>query len=356
MRALTVTPGRAGSAALSEVPEPAVSEGSVLVQAHAIGVCGTDREILSGAYGEAPAGQTRLILGHESLGRVLEAPPGSGLCEGDLVAGIVRRPDPVPCPSCAVGEWDMCSNGRYTERGIKGLHGFASERYRLEPDFAVKVAPELGDLGVLVEPASVVAKAWDHIERIGRRARFEPQRVLVTGAGPIGLLAALLGTQRGLSVHVLDRVEAGPKPALVRDLGAIYHAGRVEEVCREADIVLECTGAAPVIFAAMGSARPNGIICLTGVSSGGTRVPVDIGALNRELVLENNVVLGSVNANRAHYAAAAAALCRADRSWLERLVTRRVPLERWRDALTPQPMDVKTVIAFPRATGAAERP
>jgi threonine dehydrogenase-like Zn-dependent dehydrogenase len=193
----------------------------------------------------------------------------------------------------------------------------------------------------------VVAKAWDHIERIGRRARFEPERVLVTGAGPIGLLAALLGIQRGLRVHVLDQVTTGPKPSLVRDLGATYHVGRVEDVCPEADIVLECTGAAPVIFAAIGSARPNGIICLTGVSSGGTSIPIDVGALNRELVLENNVILGSVNANRAHYEAAEAALCRADRTWLERLITRRVPVDRWPEALARQASDVKTIIVFP---------
>jgi threonine dehydrogenase-like Zn-dependent dehydrogenase len=193
----------------------------------------------------------------------------------------------------------------------------------------------------------VVAKAWDHIERIGCRARFEPERVLVTGAGTIGLLAALLGVQRGLDVHVLDRVEDGPKPSLVRGLGAVYHVGSVEDLCREADIVLECTGATAVIFGAMESTKPNGIVCLTGVSSGGSTVPIDVGALNREIVLENNVVFGSVNANRGHYEQAAAALHKADRAWLERLITRRVPLHRWREALCRQPSDVKTIIVFP---------
>ena len=110
------------------------------------------------------------MIGHESLGRVLEAPTGSGFTVGDLAVGFVRRPDPVPCPSCAIGEWDMCHNGRYTERGINGRHGYGSERYRIHPRFAVRVDPALGDLGVLVEPASVVAKAWDHIERIGGRS------------------------------------------------------------------------------------------------------------------------------------------------------------------------------------------
>jgi glucose 1-dehydrogenase len=333
------------------LPEPPAAEGDILVRAHAVGVCGTDREILAGHYGEAPVGQTHLVLGHESVGRVLAAPEGSQLRERDWVVGIVRHPDPVPCSSCAVGEWDMCRNGRYTERGIKGIHGFGSERYRLAPGFAVKVPAPLGELGVLVEPTSVVAKAWEHIERIGQRARFQPERVLVTGAGPIGLLAALLGIQRGLQVHVLDRVEEGPKPSLVRDLGAVYHVGQVEDICRQSDIVLECTGAAPVVLAAIASARSNGIICLTGISSGGAAVPVDVGALNRDLVLENNVVFGSVNGNRRHFEQAVAALAKADRAWLERLITRRVPLDRWQEALAGQPSDVKTIIEFPADPG-----
>lgn len=204
MRAITVIPNERGTARLDEVPEPSGSDGSVLVETLAVGVCGTDLEIVGGTYGWAPPGSQRLILGHESLGQVVDAPPGSDFKRGDRVVGIVRRPDPVPCSNCAVDEWDMCRNGRYTERGIKERHGFASERYRIEPEYLVKVAASLGLSGVLLEPTSVVAKAWEHIERIGARARWTPTRVLVTGAGPIGLLAAMLGVQRGLDVHVLD--------------------------------------------------------------------------------------------------------------------------------------------------------
>ena len=172
MRALTISPDTAGSARVEEMPEPSVDYGSVLVETLAVGVCGTDREISCGHEGVAPPGCERLILGHESLGKVLDAPPECGFTPGDRVVGIVRRPDPVPCPNCAVGEWDMCRNGLYTERGIKGLHGFASERFRIEPEFAVKVAASLDHVGVLIEPMSVVAKAWEHIERIAARARW----------------------------------------------------------------------------------------------------------------------------------------------------------------------------------------
>ena len=141
MKAITVEPKKPGSARLEEIPEPDLREGSVLVEAIAVGVCGTDVEIVEGKYGWAPSGQTRLVLGHESLGRVVDPGPTGGLKKGDLVAGIVRRPDPVPCPNCAVGEWDMCRNGQYTERGIKQIHGFMSERWRIEPEYVVKVDP-----------------------------------------------------------------------------------------------------------------------------------------------------------------------------------------------------------------------
>jgi threonine dehydrogenase-like Zn-dependent dehydrogenase len=344
MQAITVLPGKAGSAELTEVDEPPASDGPVLVEALALGVCGTDREIVGGEYGAAPPGQDRLVLGHESLGRVLEAPPDAGVAPGDLVAGIVRRPDPVPCANCAAGEWDMCRNGRYAERGIKELHGFGSQRYRLEPEFTVRLDPALGHLGVLVEPASVVAKAWEHVERIGRRARWEPRRALVTGAGPIGLLAALLAVQRGLDVHVLDQVTEGPKPRLVADLGASYHAGPPGEACTDADVVVECTGVGSLVFDVIRCNAPGGIVCLTGISSGGREVAVDAADVNRRMVLENDVVFGSVNANRRHYDAAAAALATADRSWLERLVSRRVPLDRWSEALERRPDDVKVTI------------
>ena len=147
MKAITVEPHTPGSACLDDVPELDVRDGSVLVEAVAVGVCGTDVEIVEGKYGWAPPGKDRLVLGHESLGRVLDPGPAAGLAKGDLVVGIVRRPDPVPCPSCAVGEWDMCRNGKYTERGIKQIDGYMSERWRIEPEYAVKVDRSLGLLG-----------------------------------------------------------------------------------------------------------------------------------------------------------------------------------------------------------------
>jgi threonine dehydrogenase-like Zn-dependent dehydrogenase len=195
----------------------------------------------------------------------------------------------------------MCRNGRYRERGITGLPGYASEQWCVEADYAVRLDPALADVGVLLEPTSVVAKAWEQIERIGGRSWFDPEVVLVTGAGPIGLLAALLGVQRGLEVHVLDRGADGREP---------------------------------------------GVTCLTGVSPVGRRIEWDAGALNRSVVLQNDAVFGSVNATLRHYRAAADALARADQDWLPRLITRRVPLSAGVDALDRDLDGVKTVVTL----------
>ncbi len=348
MRAITVVPNVADSARLDDVPDPAVSDGAVLVRTLVLGVCGTDREIVSGAYGWAPPGEKRLVIGHESLGRVVEAPPGCGVAAGDLIAGIVRRPDPVPCPACAAGEWDMCRNGRYTERGIKQRHGFGADFFRVEPDFLVKLDPTLGANGVLVEPTSIVAKAWDQTERIGRRSRaWQPKTLLVTGAGPIGLLAAMIGAQRGLDVHVLDHRESQEKKVLVRDLGGTFHLGTLDQFEDfKPDIIMECTGAPVVVRDALGRTAPGGIVCLVGVSAPGHTLSVDMGEINRTMVLDNDTVFGSVNANRAHYDSAVQALQRARPDWLSRLITRRVPAEQWTEALDQQPDDIKVVVDF----------
>jgi threonine dehydrogenase-like Zn-dependent dehydrogenase len=345
MRAITVVPGEPGSAELTDVPEPSPAAGELLVEVVRLGVCGTDREIVDGIHGEAPEGRDRLILGHELLGRVREG--DGGFERGDLVAGIVRRPDPEPCPCCARGEWDMCRNGRYTERGIKARDGYGSELVALETDFAIRVDPELGQLGVLTEPASVLAKAWEQIDRISQRACQAHARALVTGAGPIGLLAALMAVQHGFEVHVLDRAEAGIKPELVRDLGASYHTGSIEELCEESepDIIVECTGVAQLVIDAMRFTAPGAVVCLTGVAPSRS-LSIDVGAINNEIVLENDVVFGSVNANHRHFEQAAEALRKADPEWLGRLITRRVSLDNWQEALDKGDDDIKVVVEF----------
>jgi threonine dehydrogenase-like Zn-dependent dehydrogenase len=346
VRALTVKPGKKDSLRVEDVPDPEPGGSELLVEGVAVGVCGTDREIAAGDYGWAHDGEDRLIIGHESLGRVRRAPADSELAEGDLVVGIVRRPDPVPCGACARGQFDMCRNGRYTERGIKEVHGYASMLWTVEEEYAVKLDHRLADVGMLMEPTTIVAKAWDQVEKVGRRAWFDPRRALVTGAGPIGLLAAMLGVQRGLDVHVLDRVTDGVKPDLVRRLGATYHSSDLATVAKELqpDVVIEATGVGEQVFDAMAMTASYGIVCLTGVSPQGRSLTIDAGTINREIVLENDAVVGSVNANHEHYRMAADALAQAELDWLGGLITRRVPLDDFAEAFDPQDDDVKVVI------------
>jgi threonine dehydrogenase-like Zn-dependent dehydrogenase len=342
MRVLTVVPGSPDTATVQERPDPPDSDGAILVDGLLMGVCGTDVEIARDGYGVPPPGASALVLGHESLGRVKAAPAGSGFEQGDLVAGVVRRPD--GCAACADDQWDMCLTGGFVERGIKGADGYGATAWRADPRFLVKLDPDLGDLGVLLEPTSVVAKAWEQVDRIGARAYWAPKTALVTGAGPIGLLAALLGVQRGLEVTVVDVVADGVKPALVRDLGATYSSRRVSELGLRPDVVVECTGVGELVYECLEHTGPNAVVALAGLSAPHADIRTPVSGVARELVLMNEVIFGTVNAGKRHYGQAAAALGRADRSWLERLITRRVPMDTWPEALTRGADDVKVVI------------
>jgi len=349
MKAMSVIPGRPGSALIAELPDPPPGHGQVLVEGLLAGICGTDAEILRGG-GQPPPGEPRLVIGHESLGRVLEAPADAPVRPGDLVAGVVRRPDPVPCPACADGQWDFCANGRYTERGIKGLDGYGATLWRVSPRFAVRVPDRLGDLGVLTEPGSVVAKAWEQIDRVALRAPQEARpgsraRVaLVAGAGPIGMLAALFGRQRGYQVQVFDRVTDGPKPALVAALGATYHHGPAGTLDLRPDVALECTGAGELVVELAGRLAQAGVLCLIGVSSVPNRLPVNMNRVSRSMVLGNSLIFGTVSAARRHYEQAVEVLARADPAWLGGLVSRRIPLSCWPEGLAREPGDVKVVV------------
>jgi threonine dehydrogenase-like Zn-dependent dehydrogenase len=343
VKAISLEPGTPDSLRLVEIAEPDPRPGDLLVEVLAVGICGTDHEIIEGDLGYPPPGRDRLILGHEALARVVDAGESGGFAAGDLVAPIVRRPDPVPCPNCAMGEWDMCQNGQFGEAGIRGLDGYAVERLALPEAFAVPVAASTVAVGVMVEPASVVAKGWEHILHIGARSIWEPKMALVTGAGPIGLLAALFALEHCEQVHVLDRAADGPKPGLVGDLGVTYHHDGLETIDERFDVIVECTGDVEMMMEAPRVTRPNGIVCLAGVADEGTSAGA---AFARDMVLENRVMFGTVNANRRHYEEAARVLEAADRSWLDRVLDRRLPLDQWEEAYRREPDTVKTIIEF----------
>ena len=355
MRAVVVTPRKAGSGRLAEVPDPQPRDGQVLVQVHQVGLDGTDAEILQGRYGEAPPGDDYLIIGHESLGRVAEVPSGvEGLSPGDWVVAIVRRPDPAPCRNCAAGEWDMCLNGRYTERGIKGQHGFLAEFYAESPDFLVQVPAEISQVAVLLEPLTIVEKAVEQVKRIQSRMVWRPERALVLGAGPVGLLAAMLLKLEGVDVYLYDAAEPGLKRDLAQAFGATYLWSTEHRLGHElaaeigpVDIVVEATGFSPLAFDAMDMAAPNGIVCLTGVSGGSRTLEISADHLNLEMVLSNKVVFGTVNANRRHFDSGVRHLQEIEVRWpglLSRMITHRLPIAEFADAFERSPGQVKSVV------------
>ena len=203
---------------------------------------------------------------------------------------------------------------------------------------------QLGALGVLTEPGAVVAKAWEQIEVISARAPRPGQVALVTGAGPIGMLAALLAVQRGYQVHVFDRVTDGPKPGLVAALGATYHRGSIRDAGPPPDVVLECTGAGELVVEVADRMAQAGVMCLIGIPSDQRRLPVNVGMVSASMVLANSVVFGTVSAARRHYEQATHALADADPAWLGALISRRVPLSSWQHVLTRGPGDVKVAV------------
>jgi threonine dehydrogenase-like Zn-dependent dehydrogenase len=279
-----------------------------------------------------------MILGHESLGRVRQAPAGSPFAAGDLVAGLVRRPDPLPCPACAAGDLDICQNGKYTERGVLAHDGYGAQQYVLGQEYAVPVDPKLGLTGVLVEPTSIVAKAWERLDTAVRRPRG---RALILGAGPIGLLAALLAHQRGYEVHVVDQVTDGPKVLQVKALGATYHRG-AGDLDSEFDAVVECSGG--LTAEAISATGRGGALCFVAGGHGGSGATIELAALGGALVGGNRSLFGVVSSDRRHFTAAHAALQRAEGGWLEGLLTSVVPLEKYAAAFDGGPDTIKAVI------------
>jgi threonine dehydrogenase-like Zn-dependent dehydrogenase len=315
MRALAVFPERR-ELRMIDVPAPArQGERDVLVRVREVGVCGTDRDIIAFEYGTPPPGTDRLVLGHEALGEVVEV--GSAvrtLAPGDLVALTVRRPcTDEDCVACRVGRQDFCISGGFIERGIKGADGFMTELVVEEERYLVRVPPALVDVGVLIEPLSVSAKAAFDMDAILRRYPWEPLRLraLVLGAGPIGLLSAMMLVARGARTFVYSREPAdGDRAELIRSFGAEYiSAGdapldKLPARVGRVDVMFEAVGTAWVAFGALAALAPNGVCILSGFPS--ARGPIEIGldGIMRDIVLKNQVVFGTVNASRGAFEAA----------------------------------------------------
>jgi len=340
VRALTITTAGPG---IAELGEPTGSGSELVVDGLLLGVCGTDRGLVARGSERPPAGQDFLVLGHESLGRVRTAPAGSRFAPGDLVTALVRRPDPVPCPACAAGQLDLCDNGQLVERGIRGQDGYGAERYLLDEQYAVRV-DSLGLLGILIEPASIVAKAWERIDAFVRRTTG---RALIFGAGPIGLLAALLARHRGYDVHVVDQVDAGPKVDQCRALGATYHRGS-DALTGSFDAIVECSGA--FTAATVNLLSRGGAACYiahahdNAPDAGGRNEPVDTASLSGMLVGGNSAIFGIHSSGPEHFATAQSELEKTDPQWLRGLITSTADLDDFNSALAIGPEVIKTVI------------
>jgi len=355
MHAVAVTPKQPGSARQVELPIPTTAPGMALMRVLEVGIDGTDTEINEGLYGEPPPGAPFLVIGHEALSVVEAVGEGvSGFKPGDLVVSTVRRPD--NCPNCLAGESDMCLFGTYTERGIKGAHGYMGEYYSETPAFMVKIPPALRPFAVLLEPLSIVEKATFQAWTIQQRMVWEPKRAVVLGAGTIGILCTLLLRLRGLEVHVYAKsAPESLQGRILTDLGATYQSvddhpvTGIKDALGQIDFILEGTGNSSVAFEAMAQLGTNGVLCLTGVSAGNRSIEIPADVINLQMVLGNRVTFGSVNANRRYFEMGLEHFQQAERTWpgiFERLITRRVPFGDFQSALDRRPEDIKTLLTI----------
>jgi threonine dehydrogenase-like Zn-dependent dehydrogenase len=283
----------------------------VLYRIHEVGVCGTDRALASFRIGAPPKGETKLVLGHEALGQVLDIGSGvTSLNKGDWVASTVRRACQPACESCARGRRDLCVTGKYTERGILGLHGYFTELAVDSDEDLVRVPLKLVDFGVLIEPLSVAEKA---ITRALAVHEGEPRTALVLGLGPIGMLAAMALKARGYAVRVQSLEPADhPRAAILRLQDIQYEP----ELKGSADIVVEATGSTDAALLALEQMPPLGVMVVLGAPDGAGKVPF------LRMIINNQTIVGSVNADSAAFRGAVEDLARFDRRALASLITR----------------------------------
>jgi threonine dehydrogenase-like Zn-dependent dehydrogenase len=368
MRAVAVFPSERVLKVVDH-PEPTLeADDEVLLQVLDVGICGTDREIARFEYGSPPPGSPYLVLGHESLGRVLRVgPAGTRVRPGDLVVTMVRRPCGRPdCRACARGRQDFCFTGEFTERGIKGRHGFMTERVVDRERYLHVVPAHLGEVGVLVEPLTIAEKAliqvWDVQARLPWTAAGTPpgsghgQRAVVLGAGPVGLLGALALLVRGFETWVYSReAPDGASARWAASVGATYRSTADTSLAQLAaqvgnvDLVYEATGAAGVAFHALEALGVNGVFVFTGVPGRKGPIALEADLLMRRLVLENQLVFGTVNAGADAFQAAVDDLARFHARWpapLAALVTSHHAPEDAPALLVAPPAGIKSVVRF----------
>ncbi len=354
MKAVAVIPGKKDSAHLREVPIPRINDSELLIRSINCGICNTDREINDGLYGTAPQGSNYLIMGHESFGIVEEVGRHvSGIQKGQYVVRSVRR-SCGDCPNCLAGANDMCTTGRFIESGIKELHGCMAEYFKDTHAYLIHIPQELADVAVLLEPLSVVEKAYRQAKQIQQRMVWKPKNALIIGAGSIGILQAMLLREQDLDVYVAARSKPGNlKSRLIQKIGAEYVSTLVtslDELVSKTgrfDYILEASGDSSMVFQAMDKVANNGVLCITSITGGNKQYALPCDKLNLEYVLGNKILFGSVNANKRDYQNGVKSLIRFMERWpdvLPSMFTRRLPLAEYDKALKASSDDIKTVI------------
>lgn len=346
MKAVAVFPGQPNTVHIAELPRPSINDipggRGVVVKVLRVGVDGTDKEINAADYGAAPEGYDFLVLGHESFGQVESVGPNvTEVKPGEYVVATVRRPGSSIYD--LIGTNDMTTDDIYFERGINLRHGYLTEYYVDDVEYIVKVPQGLKQIGVLLEPMTVVEKGIHQAYEIQRRLKvWRPRRAAVMGAGTIGLLATLALRLRGLDVTTFGRTR---KPYLNSDLlealGARYEStaelGVIEgsEKYGPFDLIFEATGYSPVVFDSLQALGKNGVLVLSSVTGGDRKIEVPADKINLEFVLGNKVMVGTVNANREYFEMGVRDMAHAEaeyRGWLERLLTHPVRgLENYRE-------------------------
>jgi threonine dehydrogenase-like Zn-dependent dehydrogenase len=349
MKALAISTA-SRSVELVDRAQPRITEPSMVrVRTLEVGVCGTDAELCAFDYGEPPRGEDVLIAGHEALGVVEEVGPAVEHLEaGDLVVPSVRRPcGHSRCTPCATGNQDYCVTGDYTERGIKGAHGFLAEEFVDDERYLHIVPPELREIAVLTEPLTIAEKALEQYTAIQRRLPWlreagadqlvRGRRAIVLGAGPVALLGAMLLIERGVSTWVYSRGdESDAEARIATAFGATYVSSRetefeaLDDDIGQVDLIYEATGASELALQVMSHLDPNAVCILTGVPTGERSARVRSDAMMKRLVLRNQVVAGTVNASSRDFVQAIRDLGRFEARWpavIRRLITERAPME-----------------------------
>lgn len=364
MKAIAITPGK-GSPHFVDIPEPEIkNDKQLIVETLQVGICGTDRAEVTGGRAMPPAGKNELIIGHEMLGRVTQVGAQvKSIKEGDLGLFTVRR-GCGKCYPCNHNRNDLCETGDYLERGIKGLDGFQAEYIIDDEDYFIKVPDEIKSVGVLVEPMSVVEKAISQALKIQDNRIPDSDipawpagvNVLIAGLGPVGLLAALILKIKGANLFGLDIVdEDSPRAMLIKDLGGTYINGNhiktkdIDDHYGRFEMLLEATGISKLEFHLFESLNTNGIYIITGIPEGDKSITISGDELIRNLVLNNQVVLGTVNAGIEHYKMAVEDLQTASRKWkniTESIITEKVNFEDYSRAFSFISDEIKTVIEW----------